>query len=200
MQKTKIAIIGAGGYGNIYLNFLTQDIDPSLYELAGIIDPFAKAAPKYNWLCENNIPIYDTLEEFYRNNFAPIIFIASPIHLHKEQCMTAMKNGSHVLCEKPLVPFLQDALYLDEKAKEYGKVLAVGFQWSYCTPFLKLKADILKGEFGKPLRFRSFVSWKRYDAYYNSPWKAESSTRRVTGCSIRSLPTRPPTTCTTSFS
>jgi predicted dehydrogenase len=37
---------------------------------------------------------------------------------------------------------------------------------------LELKSDILNGEFGSPLEFKSYSSWRRYDNYYNeSDWK-----------------------------
>src|SRR5699024_11272594 len=36
---------------------------------------------------------------------------------------------------------------------------------------LELKKDIIKGIFGKPIRFKSMVQWPRNESYYNrSPW------------------------------
>jgi predicted dehydrogenase len=76
------------------------------------------------------------------------------------------------LCEKPLAPLIQDAAELKNAQEKYNRKLGVGFQLSYSKPVLDFKADIINGEFGKPLEFKSFTSWRRYDAYYNeSDWK-----------------------------
>ena len=76
-----------------------------------------------------------------------------------------------MLCEKPLAPILQDAHEIDEAARKAGVKLGVGFQMSFCRPIQELKRDILSGLLGKPLMLKSYVSWQRYDSYYNSPWK-----------------------------
>ena len=172
MQKINIALAGAGGYGGSYLNWLENNIDPDFYILTGVIDPFATQASRYEWLKSNNIPIYDTLENFYADNSADLMIISSPIRFHKPQSITAMANGSHVLCEKPLVPIIQDAIELKQAQEKYNKKLGVGFQLSYSKPILDLKADIIKGEFGKPLELKSYTSWRRFDDYYKeSDWK-----------------------------
>lgn len=172
MQKVKIALAGVGGYGGSYLRWLEHDVDPQSYILAGVIDPYADKASRYEWLKSNNIPIYDTLKDFYAGNSADLMIVSSPIRFHKPQSVTAMANGSHVLCEKPLVPIIQDAAELKQAQEKYNKKLGVGFQLSYSKPILDFKTDIINGVLGKPLEFKSFTSWRRYDAYYNeSDWK-----------------------------
>ena len=172
MQKIIIALAGAGGYGGSYINWLENHVDPDSYIFTGVIDPFAHKASRYEWLKSKNIPIYDTLEEFYAANGADLMIISSPIKFHKPQSITAMANGSYVLCEKPLVPVIQDALELKQAQEKYNKKLGVGFQLSYSKPVLDLKTDIIQGEFGKPLELKSYTSWRRYDEYYNeSDWK-----------------------------
>ena len=101
----------------------------------------------------------------------PLVLIASPIHMHREQCILAMQHGAHVLCEKPLAPIVQDALAIRDAAAKYNKKLGVGFQMSFCDPIQNLKKDIRAGLLGAPRSLRSYVSWQRFDSYYNSPWK-----------------------------
>lgn len=171
MKKTKIVLVGASGYGAYYRMLLSDYVPQERFDLVGIVDPFPVSDEKKPQN-EKPVPFFDTLEEFYQTNGADLAVISSPIRFHLEQCLTAMKNGSHVLCEKPLVPTVDEALALQKASEEYGKLLGVGFQWSFCTPILSLKRDILAGVLGKPLRFSTFISWKRYDAYYlSSSWK-----------------------------
>lgn len=175
MSKIGLVLVGLGGYGGYYMKFIRESVDPELYELIGVVDPYAERAPAYEMARSQNIPIFDTLEQFYTDHRADLVLICTPIPLHKSQTICALEHGSHVLCEKPIASLLQDAALLQQKAEEYGKLLGVGFQWSYAKPMLDFKEDILSGVFGAPKTVKTYVSWKRYDAYYeNSGWKGRA--------------------------
>ncbi len=171
--KVSTVFVGIGGYGDLY---------PSLYEKyegiralcrpVGVVDPYAERAPHFGWFKEQGVPVYDTLEDFYREQTAELAVISTPIPLHKPQAACALEHGSHVLCEKPLVPCLGDADYLAQKAAEAGRLLGVGFQWSFSRSMNRLKADILAGRFGRPVLLKSLICWKRGRSYYEtSSWK-----------------------------
>ena len=168
-KRVKVAIIGIGGYGTIILQFLNQ-ISPEKYVIAAA-DPYAKQAENYDNLIKMGVAIYSSQKELYEKHKVDLTIIASPIALHKEQVILAFEHGSHVMCEKPLVPTVQDAMELDTLQKQYKRMLAVGFQWSFSPTMLALKKDIQMGNLGKPLSLRSFIPWKRYDEYYNDSWK-----------------------------
>lgn len=171
-KKVRLVLVGLGGYGGQYIIFLREYVDPDTFEFVGVVDPYAKKASEYEWVCNNNIPIYQTLEEFYEKDGADLAIISTPIPLHKEQVIYAMEHGSHVLCEKPIAPLIQDALKMKEAAIKYQKLLGVGFQWSFGKPLLDFKHDILSGVFGRPLSVKALTSWKRYDEYYDiGGWK-----------------------------
>lgn len=171
MKQITTAFVGAGGYGNFSLELLEAYVSPEQYQLVGIIDPFVRAAPKYEWFLKHEIPLYDTLEEFYQTNRADLVVICSPIPMHASQCRTALQHGSHVLCEKPLTPFWEDAQALQQLADSRNRLLGVGFQWSFSPAMKRAKADILKGVYGAPLLFKACISWPRYDSYYQGGWK-----------------------------
>lgn len=170
MKKIKLAVIGAGGYGDYLLGLLDRFADPDSYTLAAAIDPYYEKIPRYRQLLAQKTALYRTPEEFFARDQADLVLIASPSHLHKEQCLLALQKGAHVLCEKPLTPTLQDALELREAARRAGRHLAVGFQLSFCDPMLSLKRDIQSGLFGAPKALRAFVSWQRFDSYYANSW------------------------------
>jgi len=165
MEKTiPTLLVGVGGYGAVYADYLLSGDFSDDYSLAGVVDPYAKTSPHYERL-KAKAPIYNYMSEFFANHKAKLSIIATPIQFHFDQCMSAFENGSHVLCEKPLVPTL-DALDRLEAARG-DKMLAVGFQWCYSPVMMSLKERILAGEFGKPIRLKSFVSWPRDWDYYN---------------------------------
>lgn len=171
MKPIKLAIIGAGGYGDYCLGLLERFVDPESYQLVAAIDPFYEKVPRYAQLTAQGVPMYRTPEDFFAVDRADLVLIASPIHLHKQQCLLALQHGAHVLCEKPLAPILQDALDIREAVAASGRKLGVGFQMSFCDPIQNLKRDIQSGLLGAPKSLRTYVSWQRYDSYYNSPWR-----------------------------
>lgn len=164
-RKLKTVLAGAGGYGEIYADMLLDRRAREYFDFTAIVDPYAKNSGKYGDFF-GIIPIYDTLEEFYSKNSAHLAIISTPIHLHFPQCVTALENGSHVLCEKPLVPTIEQYELLEKKARGINRTLSVGFQWCYSEVMQSLKKRILSGEFGKPVRLKSFVSWPRDRQYY----------------------------------
>ena len=168
MKKVKLALVGAGGYGDYCLGLMERFVDPETYALVAAIDPFYERVPRFEKLKAEGVPFYRTLEDFFAVDTADLVLIASPIHMHREQCMLAMQHGAHVLCEKPLAPIVQDALAIRDAAAKYGKKLGVGFQMSFCDPIQNLKKDIRAGLLGAPKSLRSYVSWQRFDSYYNS--------------------------------
>ena len=155
-KKVKIAVIGIGGYGALIFEFL-KHASPDSYVIEAAADPYAKLAANYGDLVEMGVSIYSTQKEIYENHQIDLTIIASPIALHKEQVVLAFEYGTHVICEKPLVPTIQDAIELDMLQKKYNRMLAVGFQWSFSPTMLELKKDIQKGNLGKPISLRSFI-------------------------------------------
>ena len=49
---------------------------------------------------------------------------------------------------------------------EAGKLVAIGYQWSFSSPIQRLKRDILAGGLGAPRRLRSVCLWPRDEVYY----------------------------------
>ena len=163
-KPLRALLVGVGGYGALYSNFLLSgEFDEDFY-IAGVVDPYAKNSPCYEALLEK-APIYDHMKDFFAKHKADLTIISTPIHLHYDQCVTALENGSNVLCEKPLVPTIEALDRLEKAAGD--KILGVGFQWCHSDVMLALKERILSGEFGRPLRLKSYVSWPRDWAYYN---------------------------------
>lgn len=161
----KLALVGAGGYGRNYVNWLFHNEDPAC-ELVGIIDKYLDNSPYAEEIRMRKIPVYETLEAFYAENRADLVLIATPTFLHPEQCIYAVRHGSNVLCEKPAAPTLEGVQQMVRAEQETGKFIAIGYQWSFSPVIQKLKKDILSGLFGAPLAFQTRVLWPRKRDYY----------------------------------
>ncbi len=173
----KIALVGVGGYGGAYINFFRHGCLPPDLQLTAAVEPFPDRVADIAWLRDNQIPVYPTLEALYAAVCPELVILSTPIPLHKPQAIFCMEHGSHVLCEKPLTPSFADAMEMKAVSLRTGRLLGVGFQWSFTDTMLRLKKDLHDGILGKPLFFRTHISWTRPESYYtSSSWKGRIRT------------------------
>lgn len=74
--------------------------------------------------------------------------------MHKPIALSAIQNGKHVICEKPLALDAQDAREIFEEAKKAGIKHAVGFNYRKSLAITFARQLIETGEIGKIFRFR----------------------------------------------
>ncbi len=164
-SKIKLALIGIGGYGRTYLNYILDKNDERI-ETVGLVEPYPQSASRMDEVYSKNIPVYQSADLLYKSTAVDLSVIASPIHFHTRQIIEALKNHSHVLCEKPLCADERDIeLIIDEKNKS-GLSCCIGYQWSYSAAINSLKRDIISGKLGKCRSMKTMVLWKRDRAYY----------------------------------
>ena len=176
----RLVMVGVGGYALTYLKKLLDPQCDLPVKLVGGVDPFAKNSPVYNELVAAGVPLYDTVEDFYREQEADLAIIATPIQLHAGQSIYCMEHGSDVLCEKPVCAVIDDVQRMIEARDRTGKRLAIGYQWSYSAAVQRLKQDVLSGRYGRPLRMKTIVLWPRDREYYRrgSGWAAHKKNAR----------------------
>lgn len=166
MEKIRILLTGIGGYASTYVNPLLDQKYPDC-EIAGCADPYPTSCPRIDEIRERGIPVYADMNDFFADGkSADLCVITTPIHLHARQMKTALSHGCHVLCEKPLCGDVADLDSLLEAEKSSGKYVAIGYQWSHSPAIQALKADILRGLYGRPELLKSIVLWPRDRAYY----------------------------------
>ncbi len=174
-----LLLVGIGGYAQYHVKELLDKRNDNEFLIKGIIDPRPENCILFPELVRMGIPVYSSMEEFFENSKADLTLITTPINLHKSQVCYALSKGSNVLCEKPIAATVQDAIEMIEAKDKYGKILAIGFQWSFCDAIQGLKKDIMDGKFGKAKRLKTMVLWPRTRDYYQRPWAAKIKT--VTG-------------------
>ncbi len=185
MKKIKLFLVGVGGYGSIYMRRLIEMNDPTL-KIEGICEVGPGVAEGYPIVAEQNIPVYRSVEDFYKEHTADLAIISTPIHLHHPQVMRCLQGGSNVLVEKPVCTSLEEAEELIAAEKATGRFVAVGYQTNFGTAVQAIKTDILAGKFGKPLFFRARHGYRRGVKYYNrNNWAGR---RMVNGHAVNDSP------------
>jgi len=165
-KPISIVLVGISGMGSVYVQELLEKRESGKFEIKGAVDPWPERCPHLVELQKLDIPIFKSLEKFYKKNRAELAIISSPIHFHSPQTQLALSQGSHVLCEKPISATIQEARGMIKAKEKAGKWVAIGFQWSFSTAIQELKKDILKGIFGKPRLLRCLYLWPREKSYY----------------------------------
>ena len=170
-EPVSVILVGIGGYGEIYLSALVDEVRRGRCRLAAAIDPAPERCSRLAELRADGVPIISSIEELDApDGSTELVVISSPIHLHCAHTCQALARGSYVLCEKPAAATVQEVDQMiaarDQAMQRGGKWVAIGYQWSFSQPIQQLKRDIQAGLFGRPRRLKSMCLWPRDASYY----------------------------------
>ena len=84
---------------------------------------------------------------------ADVIIVCVPPKYHKDLTIKALRDGKHVLCEKPLATNVKDAQKMADVAKKTGKFLKVGSNHRYFDSV----QEALKKDIGKIISFNGSI-------------------------------------------
>ncbi|MBC2595931.1 Gfo/Idh/MocA family oxidoreductase [Ruficoccus amylovorans] len=166
-SSTDIVIVGSGGYGRDYMKAIERIYPQGIASISAIVDPVRTQFENYPGLTSSEIAHYSSLDDFLRSKHqADLVVISTPISYHAEQSCALLRAGYNVLCEKPMAATLAEAQQMRAIAEVSECFIEIGYQWSFSDAIQRLKADILGGRLGKPLRLKTRVAWPRASAYY----------------------------------
>ncbi len=165
-KNVSVVLVALGGYGLVYLEgLLDRRKDPEV-TIVGGVDPEPERCSRLDELRALGVPVFACLEDFYAAHKADLAIISSPIQLHCQQTCSALSQGSHVLCEKPLGATIQEGARMLAARDAAGRFVSIGYQWSFTETIQQLKHDIAAGLFGAPVRFKTIALWPRDESYY----------------------------------
>ena len=107
--------------------------------------------------------VYTDMVEMFQSGNIEAVYIASPNAFHAEQSILAMKNGIHVLCEKPAVTSLNEMDQVIKASEEYQTTYMEAMKSTVTPAFLNLKKNLDK--IG-PLR-RFVFHYNQYSSRYD---------------------------------
>ena len=111
-------------------------------------------------------------ERVVERNDLDAVIVATPPHLHAQISIAAMRNGMHVLCEKPLSRTLEEAQEMLSVAASTGRHLKCGFNHRHHSGIQQARRWFDEGQIGKPMFVRA-----RYGIGgrpgYEKEWRAD---------------------------
>jgi predicted dehydrogenase len=188
-RPVRVLMVAIGGYGFHYLRAFWDHVPRGTAVLAGVVDPWARSSPIWPEVEAAGVPVADTMEAFYGSGHAiDLAVVVSPIHAHVPQSLVALAHGSHVLCDKPIGATIQEARALIAARARAGRLVFIGYQWSFSTAIQSLKRDLLAGRFGQPRRLVTVCAWPRGMSYYRRNRWAGRLTDADTGAWVLDSP------------
>lgn len=109
--------------------------------------------------------VYTDMEAMFQSGDIEAVYIASPNALHAKQSISAMKNGIHVLCEKPAVTSVDEMDQVIEASKKYKRTFMEAMKSTVTPSFLNLKKNLDKIGKLRRLVFHYNQYSSRYDKY-----------------------------------
>ena len=160
-EKINIAIIGCGGQGRTNVQELFKYADAQIIAVADPVEtqdlnafyfkgtagrlPVKEACEKHYGEKTPNYKVAD-YEDFRvmleKEKAIDAILCATPDHLHAYVCVTAMRQGKHVYCEKPLTHNVWEARLVARVAKETGVATQLGNQ-GHSGDFIRQTCEII---------------------------------------------------------
>ncbi len=169
----KFGTIGIGGFGRTHLSSIaTLEADGSALLAAVAEVNYDPNKDKIEELRSRGVKYYSDWHQMLDfEKGLDVVTIATPLHLHSDMTIEALRRGFNVLCEKSATTTIQEIDAMIAAQKESGKLCAIHFQLLTGRPFRRLKELLFNGRLGKPKTLVGIGLWKRQDIYFaRSRW------------------------------
>lgn len=104
--------------------------------------------------------VYTDFEKAISDKLVDAVYIATPIFLHKEQSIKALKAGKHTLCEKPLALNVKEAEEIVRTAANTDKNFGVSYFRRFYPRYQMAQEMLKKDQFGQIVLVRmTYFSW-----------------------------------------
>ncbi len=146
MEKTKVGVIGLGGIAQlVHLPNLAKLSNAEVTSVAEI-DKRKLTAIADKFKIQNR---YHDYKDLLTDSDVDAVIIATPTNVHAEIAIEALKNGKHVLVEKPFVRSYEEGIPVIEQANISGKLVVVGMNLRHRPDAMLLKSGVGSEEIGK---------------------------------------------------
>ena len=140
MKKLRMGVVGMGmGQGHARGFFSHSGAD--LVALCDIDAPRMQAVADEYGVTE----LYTDAETMFRKGGLDAVGIAVPNKFHAPLTIAALKQGLHVLCEKPMAMTVAEARRMNEVAAKTGLNLMIDFSHRFTAEAAALKRQIEAG-------------------------------------------------------
>ncbi len=173
MDHVKLGIVGLGNQGGYYMPLFREGkIKRGVVTAVCDIVP-AKLAPY------GDLKTFTSSETMIRSGEVDAVIVTTPHYDHTTIGIDALRNGLHLLVDKPISVHVADARRLIAAHTDEKLVFAAMFNQRTDPKYIKTKQLVDSGDLGEIRRVQwTITDWFRTEAYYASggwraTWKGE---------------------------
>ncbi|NDH51094.1 MAG: gfo/Idh/MocA family oxidoreductase [Betaproteobacteria bacterium] len=168
MNKTRIAVVGAGYIGQAHIAVAQHSASVTL---SAIVDP-APAAIALAARC--GVPHYKSIEDLLAGERPDGVVLATPNPLHVEQALQCMDAGLPILLEKPIATSVSEAQRLVAAVEARGARVLIGHHRAHSPIMASAREVVESGKLGKLVAVMGSATFLKPDHYFSdAPWRRE---------------------------
>jgi predicted dehydrogenase len=179
-EKVRVAVVGTGARGSDLVRTLTTIERADLVAVCDDYPPHLERGKKY---AGARAKAYTSYAQMLREVRPRAIVIATPLHLHCEMALAALRGGCAVFCEKTMCYSIAQARELAAAVRKDGAVFQVGLQRRANAIYRQAAAMVETGMLGQisaiECRWHRHNNWRRPVPVKRSDPKWEALERRL---------------------
>lgn len=166
-KNVKFGILGCGMIASVHANAI-KNIENAT--LVGVADNNLEIAQKFAQ--KHGIEYFGSFIEMLK--MVDAVCICTPSFLHADNAITALKQGKHVVVEKPMALSVEDADRVIEESKKANRFVTVISQLRFSNDVQRLKKVVEEGLLGKISLCTLTMKYYRSKEYFaSSSWKGK---------------------------
>ena len=164
MQKTvRFGIVGLGVIANTHIQAIKET------EGAVVAGVFDRSRERTEQIARDlNANAYFSYSAMLADEGIDAVCICTPSGLHADQAVQALREGKHVIVEKPMALTAVEGAKICREAESSNRLLSVIFQTRFREDVVRLKEVIRTGALGRLTFCDLYMKFWRDPSYYTS--------------------------------
>jgi UDP-N-acetyl-2-amino-2-deoxyglucuronate dehydrogenase len=169
-KKIKFAVVGCGHIGKRHAEMIARHPEAELVALCDI-----RSAEEVG-VTHLNVPHFTDMDVMLeRTAELDVVNICTPNGLHAQQCVNALEQRKHVVCEKPMGLTKASCEQVIYKALQMHRTVFGVMQNRYSPPSQWIKEVVQQGVLGEIRMVQLNCYWNRDERYYRpGSWKGSA--------------------------
>lgn len=169
-KKIKFAVVGCGHIGKRHAEMIARHPEAELVALCDI-----RSAEEVG-VTHLNVPHFTDMDVMLeRTAELDVVNICTPNGLHAQQCVIALEQRKHVVCEKPMGLTKASCEQVIYKALQMHRTVFGVMQNRYSPPSQWIKEVVQQGVLGEIRMVQLNCYWNRDERYYRpGSWKGSA--------------------------
>ncbi len=171
-KKVRLGLVGTGiAMRKLHYPALRKLSD--LFDVVAVSSRHVENAEKFASEFDKELQVFNNYHHMIVSGLVDAIDIAVPPQYNFEIVQDALRNGVHVICEKPIAENVKAAKNLLRTSRAYDHIFMIAESQRYDPQLIQISDLIRIGKIGKPVMFdwNVIVNFSEDNEYVNTDWR-----------------------------